>query len=335
MSIYDKLAPEKNLVVGVGSALVDLLAHEEDAFVHKAGVEKGGMTLWNAPDLSEIVSRTSSSPKAVAGGSACNTVFGVVCLGGAGRFVGKRGDDDFGREYETGLRARGIDPLLFTSKTPTGLVLSVVTPDAQRTMFTCLGASAETAPHELTPACFKDAAVVHMEGYLLFNEALIRAAMEAARQSGALISLDLASFTVVEQSLGALSDIVDQYVDILFANEDEARAFTGFDKSLPAIEALGRKAELAVLKVGEKGSFIAHENRIISVDPVACPGVKDTTGAGDLYAAGFLYGLVNRMDLARCGYLGALCGSEVCRVLGARIPQQGWERIKKAGLSGG
>jgi sugar/nucleoside kinase (ribokinase family) len=266
----------------------------------------------------------------VPGGSACNTVMGVVQLGGAGRFVGKRGKDDFGRQYEAGLREQGVDPFLFSSGTPTGLCLSVITPDNQRTMFTCLGASAEILPEEMAPVCFKNAAVAHVEGYLLFNEKLIKAVMDAAKQSGALISLDLASFTVVEENISVLNDLVAEYVDILFANEDEARAFTGFSESRSAIEALSRKAELAVLKVGAHGSFVAHEGNIISIDPVGGAPIQDTTGAGDLYAAGFLYGLINKMELEQCGFLGSMCGFEVCRVLGARILKDGWERIHKA-----
>jgi sugar/nucleoside kinase (ribokinase family) len=196
-------------------------------------------------------------------------------------------------------------------------------------MSTYLGAAAETRPEDIKPACFEDAAVVHVEGYLLFNEELILSALRAAKQAGAMISLDLASYTVVEESRHALDHIVDNYVDILIANEDEAHAFTGARDERKALDELKKSAAIAVLKVGKRGSYIAHDGKVEKIPAMGNGNAIDTTGAGDLWAAGFLYGLVNGMSVQNCGKLGSACGYEVCQVIGANIPQEGWQRIQQ------
>jgi sugar/nucleoside kinase (ribokinase family) len=196
-------------------------------------------------------------------------------------------------------------------------------------MFTFLGASSEIQPDEITENCFKNAAIVHIEGYLLFNEDLIISALKAAKYVGALVSLDLASFTVVEQSKTVLKRIINDFVDILIANEDEAQAYTGYSDEKKAVCSMAKNTHIAVLKVGKRGSFIAHNGKTIKIEPMGDGGAVDTTGAGDLWASGFLFGLVNGFSLEKCGNLGSACGYEVCQVMGANIPEEGWQRIKK------
>jgi sugar/nucleoside kinase (ribokinase family) len=272
---------------------------------------------------------SSDTAKIVPGGSACNTIIGIGKLGGDARFVGKCGKGDMGELIESDLKKQNVVPDLFRSDSPTGRVLSIISPDAQRSMFTYLGASAETRPADISEKFFKDAAVVHMEGYLLFNPELIRAALTAAKSAGAKISLDLASFTVVEESKELLEQLVDSYVDILIANEDEAFAFTGYSDEHLAIEALSEQADIAVLKVGPRGSYVSHAGSTIAIQSMGDGDALDTTGAGDMWAAGFLYGLVKGYSLEKCGRLGSACGYEVCQVVGANIPDDGWERIRK------
>ena len=320
---------QRELIVGIGSALVDILTHEQDQFLEKTGAAKGGMTLVDKDFIERTLALSSNTHSIVPGGSACNTVVGVGKLGGEARFVGKCGKDDLGKLIENDLKEQNVQPALFRSDSPTGRVLSIITPDAQRSMFTYLGAAAETRPEEITRECFEGAAIVHVEGYLLFNPELIQAALAAAKAARARVSLDLASYTVVENSKELLQNLVDTYVDILIANEDEARAFTGFTEETPALEALAKMSEIAVLKVGARGSYIARAGNIISIDPMGDGKAADTTGAGDLWAAGFLYGLVKGLPLARCGELGSACGYEVCQIIGANIPDDGWERIKR------
>jgi sugar/nucleoside kinase (ribokinase family) len=321
--------PGKKRIVGLGSALVDILVHESDDFVRRIGFQKGGMTLVEMDDLKNILNQTSTTPIEVPGGSACNTAVGVSRLGGQARFVGKRGDDETGRFFQDALLHRGVEPVLMTSALPTGRVLSIITPDAQRTMITYLGASADIRPDEITPECFTDCAVAHVEGYWLFNPELMMASLTAAKNAGALVSLDLASFTVVEQSKAILQEIVDTHVDILIANEDEALAYTGIEDDIRALNHLARHVDIAVLKVGARGSFIQEAGRVYRIAAQGNGPAIDTTGAGDLWAAGFLYGLVNGFTHEKNGQLASACGYEVCQVVGADIPADGWTRIKK------
>lgn len=321
--------PAKTRIVGLGSALVDILVHESDDFVHRIGFQKGGMTLVEREALETILAQTATKPIEVPGGSACNTVVGVSRLGGHARFVGKRGQDMTGRFFHEALLERGVEPVMMLSTEPTGRSLAIITPDAQRTMLTHLGASADIRPDEITPACFADCAVAHIEGYWLFNPELMMAALTAAKNAGALVSLDLASFTVVEQSKEILKEIVKTHVDILIANEDEALAYTAIKDDIRALERLARHVDIAVLKVGARGSLIQEAGRVYRIAAQGSGPAIDTTGAGDLWAAGYLYGLVHGYDHEKSGRLASACGYEVCQVVGADIPADGWTRIKK------
>jgi sugar/nucleoside kinase (ribokinase family) len=316
-------------IVGVGSALVDILVHADDAFLETVGAVKGGMIYVDRDHIERTLAQSAAAPAVVPGGSACNTVVGVAQLGGRAQFVGTCGRGPMGRFYEDSLRGRGVEPHLFRSDRPTGRVLSIITPDAQRSMFTFLGAASETRPEDLRPEGFAGAAVVHIEGYLLFNPRLIRAALSAARAAGARVSLDLASFNVVEESRSLLAEIVGEFVDILIANEDEARSYTGETDPTRALEILQRNVDIAALKLGGNGSMVAHAGRVVRVPALSGGAIVDTTGAGDLWAAGFLYGLVEGYDLERCGEIASACGYEVCRVVGASVPPDGWDRVRK------
>ncbi len=327
--IYDKVDQSRNLIVGVGSALIDILVHEDEAFLKKNGVVKGGMTYVEKTFIDQSAASASTPPQVVPGGSACNTTVGIGRLGGKARFLGKCGSGPMGQLFRTDLEKQKVEPMLFASDAPTGRVLTIITPDAQRSMLTFLGASAEAKPEELKPACFDKAAIVHIEGYLLFNRDLILAAVKAAKAAGALISFDLASFNVVQEAKDILPDLIDQYVDILIANEDEAHAYTGIQDESRAIQMMADKVDLAVLKVGPRGSLIANGRHVITVKPKGRGEAVDTTGAGDLWASGFLFGLVQGWPLVQCGSLGSVCGYEVCQVVGANIPDERWLEIRK------
>jgi sugar/nucleoside kinase (ribokinase family) len=328
MDYYDKLVPGRKVVVGVGSALMDILAHEDDGFVDRAGAVKGGMTYVDNEAIDRILEKTTRSPSVVPGGSACNTMVGIGELGGQARFVGKCGNGRMGRLFRSDLEKHGVEPCLFASDSPTGRVLSIITPDAQRSMLTYLGASAETSPAEIAGVSMDGAAIVHVEGYLLFNRELILAVLKAAKNAGARVSLDLASFNVVEEARDILPDLVAQYVDVLIANEDESLAYTGIRDEAGALEALCRDVDLAVLKLGVRGSLIGYRDQRLAVKSHGDGCAVDTTGAGDLWASGFLFGLVNQMPLARCGELGSQCGHAVCQVVGANIAADQWQTIR-------
>lgn len=316
-------------ITGIGNTLVDILINESDQFLLDLGKEKGGMTLVDHRDITHILSESRQSPNIVPGGAACNTIVGVGNLGGDARFIGSRGKDAHGDLFEQGLRDSRVEPLLSISDLPTGNALSVITPDAQRSMFTFLGASVQLDPAAIRPDMFKDTAIAVVEGYLLFNPELMMAALAAAKSAGALIALDLASFEVVNASREILKDIVRDFVDILIANEDEARAYTGCEDEGNAIEKLSEHVTYAVLKVGSRGSYIAHESKITRIKAHLGNPPVDTTGAGDLWAAGFLFGIAHGFSIEKSGALASACGYEVCQVIGAQIPEKAWARIKK------
>lgn len=316
-------------IYGLGSALVDILVNETDDFITETGAEKGGMTLVDSTFIENALAKTDGRPHVVPGGSACNTIIGISRLGGDGCFIGKCGQDELGDLFEKDLQQNNVSPMLLKSSTPTGRVLSVVTPDAQRTMFTYLGASSEMTAGDITEQTFSAAAIVHIEGYLLFNQDLMLRALHAAKTAGALVSLDLASFTVVEESNNILHDIVSRYVDILIANEDEARAYTGHVDEEKALAALGKDVRWAAIKLGHRGSMILSQGRIVKVAPAGSCDIIDTTGAGDLWASGFLYGVANAFPFEKCGALASACGYEVCRVMGACIPEDRWTQIQE------
>jgi len=329
MDITKKIDKNKTLIAGIGAALIDILSHETDEFLEKLGNKKGGMTYVDVEFIERTLLKLTGNASIVPGGAACNTIIGIGQLGGETRFVGKRGMGNFGDLFEAELKKSNVEPHLFTTPTSTGRVLSIITPDAQRSMFTLLGASSEMHPEEISYRCFQNAAIVFLEGYLVFNPDLTIAALNAAKAAGSVVAMDLASFDVVESSKDFLKKIIIDYVDILIANEDESKVFTGYSDEAEALKALAENVDVAVLKVGKRGSFISHEGNIIKVEPKGTGAAVDTTGAGDLWASGFLFGLINGYPLEKCGELASACGYEICQVVGAKIPEEGWERIKK------
>jgi len=317
-----------NTITGIGSALVDVLINETDEFLHKLNKEKGGMTYVTSAEQQDIISASSQIPVIVPGGAACKTIRGVGNLGGTARFIGARGEDEYGDIFEDKVWECQVEPVLSYFDTSTGKVLSIVTPDAQRSMFTDLGASSLLDPADVTSQMFSDTAIALVEGYLLFNRDLMMAAVKAAKAAGTLVALDLASFEVVNASQDILPDLVKEYVDILIANEDEAKAYTGESDESAALEKLSVNVTYAVLKVGSRGSYIWHNNTVTRIEPVKGNDPVDTTGAGDLWAAGFLYGIANGLSIEKSGRLGSMCGYEVCQVMGAQIPEQVWKKIR-------
>jgi sugar/nucleoside kinase (ribokinase family) len=316
-------------ITGIGSALVDILINESDQFLTNLGKEKGGMTLVEDKDIGQILAQTIHTPVIVPGGAACNTIVGVGNLGGDARFIGRRGNDDYGSAFEKQIIKCNVEPIVSISDSPTGKVLSVITPDAQRSMFTFLGASTELDPKLIFLDMFKDTAISMIEGYLLFNKDLMMAAIKAARAAGSLIALDLASFEVVNASRDILEDIIKDFVDILIANEDEAKAYTGCEDEQKAIGIMSQHVTYAVLKLGKRGSCVSHNDTITRIKAQSGNDPIDTTGAGDLWAAGFLFGIAHGFSIEKSGQIASACGYEVCQIMGAQLPCDAWTRIKK------
>ena len=317
----------KKKIFGVGAALMDVLAQVSDEYLETLGSPKGGMTLVDNAKSQQLMLECSEKASVVAGGSACNTLVGISRLGGESSFVGKVGIDELGQSFESSIIKNGVTSHLIKSDSSTGRVVSLITPDAQRTMFTFLGASAEVSTENLKGANFIDCGIVHIEGYLAFNEPVFRLVLELAKAAGALVSLDLASFEVVQFKNDLLKEVIPKYVDILIANEDEAAAYC--DKGLneeEMLEFLSKEADIAVLKIGSRGSMINKLGEVTRVNAVKVDAI-DTTGAGDLWAAGFLFGLSKQKKISICGEMGSIVASEVVKVIGAEIDDNRWDFI--------
>ncbi len=315
-------------LIGVGSPLVDLLLTVDDDFLqrHVPGA-KGGMELVSAETIIAIAGQATSPIVQAAGGAASNTVVGCANLGIRSAFIGCVGADDFAAFYREALTSQGCEPRLITTPDqPTGRVLSLITPDAQRTLRTCLGAAAAITPAQVRPADFQGVRLVMLEGYALFNQPFARAVAEAATAAGAKLALDLASFEVVRANREVLAELLDHHVDIVFANEDEAKAWNPAGPEA-ALSDLAARVEVAVVKLGKDGALIASQGATTRVAADIVEAV-DTTGAGDCFAAGFLAGWLRNLPLVECGRLGAMAGAAVVQVVGAQVPRPQWLRIK-------
>jgi len=314
-------------ILGMGNALTDILLQiDNDEVLFSLNLLKGGMQLINTERSQEINDAVSNYSKIMAtGGSASNTINGITRLGMNGGFVGKIGKDDIGLFFTNDSVNNGVKPHLLLSETPSGRCTVLVTPDSERTLCTYLGAACELLASDLKPEMFRGYDIFHIEGYLVQNHDLIRTAVRLAKQEGLKVSVDLASYNVVEDNLDFLLEIVHEYVDIVFANEEEARAFTGKEPE-EALNIIAEHCEIAIVKVGKDGSFIKSGDKIVQVQPRPANCI-DTTGAGDLYASGFLFGLANNYSLEVCGQIGSLISGNVVEVLGAKMSDEVWETI--------
>ncbi|MBP9002602.1 MAG: adenosine kinase [Candidatus Hydrogenedentes bacterium] len=316
-------------VMGIGSPIVDLLARVDDSFVEAAGGGKGGMMLVDEQTMASLCSRLPESPERAPGGSAANTVRAMAGLGREAWFLGTVGDDEAGAFYRNRFEADGGQSgrIRVVPGRATGQCLSLITPDSQRTMRTCLGAAQALRPEMITPEDFEHCALVHVEGYLLYDRATAFKAMETAREAGCAVSLDLGSFEVVETSKDILPDLLRDWVDIVFANEDEAAALIGKSDPEAALEALLSLTPTAAVKLGARGALLGRGDERERVPAVPARAV-DTTGAGDCWAAGFLHGWLAGCSLWWCGMAGAVLGAEAVSRVGAVPEGDAWPRIR-------
>jgi len=314
-------------ILGMGNALTDILLQiDNDEVLFSLNLLKGGMQLINTERSQEINDAVSNFSKIMAtGGSASNTINGITRLGMNGGFVGKIGKDDIGLFFTNDSVNNGVKPHLLTSETPSGRCTVLVSPDTERTLCTYLGAACELEASDLNAEMFEGYDIFHIEGYLVQNHDLIRTAVSLAKQAGLKVSVDLASFNVVEDNLEFLLEIIHKYVDIVFANEEEARAFTGKEPE-EALKVIAEHCQIAVVKVGKDGSFIQSGDQTVQIEPRKSNCI-DTTGAGDLYASGFLFGLANNYSLEVCGKIGSLISGNVVEVIGAKMPDEVWNVI--------
>lgn len=315
---------------------MDLLARVPDEFLqrHVAG-DKGGMVLVDDREMQRIIDLLDGEPAYSTGGSAANATFNATRLGLRSTFLGKLGNDELARVYRSVFEKNGVDGSRFkTAATTNARCLALVTPDAQRTMRTCLGAAMTLAPTEISAADFAGCRHAHIEGYLVFNQALADAVLAAARAAGCTTSLDLSSFEVVNASRDWLFGQFRKGLDVVFANEDEIRAL--FQDQTSEYSALTKKLAsygvLAAVKVGKDGAWLARDGELHRVAPVQVADVVDTNGAGDAWAAGFLYGFLRGWPLPNCGSLASLMGAETVMHMGPIIPDAHWQLLRPRAL---
>lgn len=316
-------------LLGVGSALLDQLCPVSD--VHLASVPggKGGMELVDAYGMSCLIERLPGPARRSPGGSTANTVMGLARLGLPVGLVAKLGEDPAGDQYREQMVAAGVDVrgLKVSPDLPTGCCLSLVTPDSERTMRTCLGAGGAMVPGDIVAQDFVGYDFVQTEGYLLFNRDLMLRVLETAVGSGRQVGLDLSSPEVVAASRDVLPELLARYVDVVFANETEATAFAGVGDEEEALAVLAGLCRVAVVKLGSRGALVQVEGERFVIPALRVQAV-DTTGAGDLWASGFLYGLLRGWPIPEAGALAARVAAEVVQVLGAVVPESAWTTIR-------
>lgn len=309
-------------VLGMGNALIDILAvTEDDSLLAKYDLPKGSMQHINEDTANIIYNNLKElGASVVPGGSAANTTAGISQLGLNAGFMGKVGNDELGKIFENNLKLSNVNSHLMRSSIGTGRAMVIITSESERTFAVYLGAAIEMAPDDISPAIFEGYDYLHIEGYLIQDHKLIEKAMKTAREKNKIVSLDLASYNVVDENLEFLHSIVDKYANIVFANEEEAKSFTGKDAD-EALDIIGGLCDIAVVKVGEGGSLLKQGNNKLTVPAKKIHKPVDLTGAGDLYASGFLYGLSMEKDIETCARIGTLCAGEVIQVIGTKLSE--------------
>jgi sugar/nucleoside kinase (ribokinase family) len=309
-------------VIGIGNAIVDVISHSDDGFLRDNGLNKGTMTLIDAAQAEHLYGLMGAGIE-TSGGSAANTMAGLAALGGRGAFIGKVRNDQLGGIFRHDISALGVafDSASAAAGPPTARCLIFVTPDAQRTMQTFLGVSAELGPEDIDEEVIAAGAVTYLEGYLWDPPAAKDAFQKAAaiaHKHGNMVALSLSDPFCVDRHRVDFLDLVESHVDILFANEAEIMSLYQVDDFDSALLHVTGHCQVAALTRSEKGAVIVSGEEVHVIDAVPVAKVVDTTGAGDLFAAGFLYGLTQGRDLHDCGRLGAICAAEVIAHYGAR-----------------
>lgn len=315
-------------VIGIGSALVDILTRiDDDKILEEINIAKGSMHLVDEKSSLFIEDKLKKHESAMApGGSAANTIHALAKLGIESGFISYVGNDEIGKFFEDSMNSVGVKPLMFHSETASGTARTIISADGERTFATNLGASLELNEDVITPDLFKGWEYCYVEGYLIANKDVFTKTIYTAKECGCKIILDLASYNVVEDNRDFLNELLPQ-IDIIFANEEEAKALTLMNAE-ESLNYIADTVNIAVVKIGKNGSLIKRSDEMVKI---GCNKVDvvDTTGAGDMYAAGFLYGLINGHDLEKCGNIGNHLAESIIQVIGAKMDENRWESFKK------
>lgn len=318
-------------VIGIGNALTDMLVNlKTDEVLSQYKLAKGSMSLVDTTLQTEISKSVAGLPYSLSlGGSAGNTIRAMARLGTEVGFIGKVGEDTTGDFYIQALTNLGIEPVVFRGEEKSGKCVSLVSPDGERTLVTHLGAALELEAAEIDPSIFEGYDCLYVEGYLVQNHELIEKAAATAKQCGLKVAIDLASFNVVAENLEFLRRLVNEYVDIVFANEDEARAFSGEEEPVNALQYISTMCDLVIVKIGMRGALIKQGSEVAHVGIMAAAKRVDTTGAGDFYAAGFLAGMCEGLSLRQCGTIGAITAGKVIEIVGTTPTEEAWDDVAR------
>ena len=316
-------------IIGMGNALVDVLVSlTDDKMLEELRLPKGSMQLINEDRYLYIKSVFDQlETKRSTGGSSGNMVKALAMLGEKPGFIGKIGPDEMGDFYRSEGERVGIEMKLLMSEVRSGVASTFISKDGERTFATHLGAAYRMEASDLTPEMFKGYTYLYVEGYLVQNHDLIMRAMQLAKDAGLQVCLDLASYNIVAEDLDFFKLLVNRYVDIVFANEEEAKAFAESNIG-QALDIISSLCSIAVIKLGSKGSVIKKGTEVVRLNTKKMDCVMDTTGAGDFYAAGFMFGLMNGYSLEKCGQIGTILATEVIQVIGTSLSDEKWNEIK-------
>jgi len=310
-------------VYGVGNAIMDLQVQCDDAFLTAQGIEKGIMTLTSEDEQQRVLAALNDLKiNYCSGGSAANTIVGIADMGGKVAYVGKTGSDNFGLQYASELQDLGIHFGAKASNETTGTCVVLITPDAQRTMLTNLGVSATLSPADIDEAALKKAEYVYVEGYLFAGDSTKAAALHAialAKKNNVKVALTISDPFLIDICRDEFVRLMENDVDLLFCNEDEAKALTGEADPIDAAHAIHKHCANVALTLGKNGSIIMHEGKAIAIESIEVAAI-DSTGAGDMYAAGVLYGITNGLSWKQAGHLGSHAAGKIVAQLGARLP---------------
>lgn len=316
-------------VLGIGAPIVDHIIYVSEEFVAKLSGPKGGMETVDLQTFSTLLRELNHQSKTIPGGCCANTVRGLAHLGRKCALFGKIGKDDSGKQLLERLKALHIKSVYSTTDTPTAQVISFVTPDGERTCRSYLGACLEMTVDDLDPDIFKNVKLVHIEGYTMLYPGLTRAAMEYAKEAGALISLDLANFEVIDSYYEMMMELIRDYVDICFCNEEEMRRLTKCSTAEEGCSLLQGLCEIAVVHMGKKGAYAIRENMLSYSAALPVEHPLDTTAAGDLFTSGFLHGFLANEPLETCLHYGNLLGAATVQVQGSGLSEQQWTALRK------
>lgn len=319
-------------IIGIGNALVDNLVFLNDGtLLSNHALEKGGMKIINTKEQ-ELLDHDLEplQPKMATGGSAANTVMALSRLGAYTAFIGKVGNDSRGEFFRENQQNDGIESrIMIVEGEPTGIANTLITPDGERTFGTLLGAAAQMTADDINVELLCGYDLLHIEGYLIQNHEMIEKVCQVACSLGMRISLDLGSWNIVRDDNPFFHHLVNEYVNVVFANQEESEAFTGKSNPEEALRDIAEMVDVAVVKLGSKGaSAMKHGGERVVVESKYIDNVVDTTGAGDYFAAGFLYALQKGWETDRCLAMGAHLSETVIQVLGTHLSEKTWNEIK-------